>query len=847
MMRTPMFASSPRETTTPITANSTRTPTLSAKASIARALERRREEKKGNAGKTATPLPDAIRRILNPSANQYSSTPAHTISAEFTAPRGAEPDKTKYDSDNLGELKPMVQNFSDQFTLEKQAYCATGIQAPIVNVLTGETSSVSNGEAGRMTDTASLLSTMARDSCDNYQALVHGIVVINSAPFGELSGAEDDTFGTGGGASDTSGSRTQTNLGTDFDEDETAGDDANAQKYFATATTESDARLQSAKKAILSAAATGAAADAIDANSTTAGTKSGAHNVVAGDLTSILSRGDVKVIESLEVYPHITAEGIAGENLRGHNAQEFAYLMAAHSIGTSGGFFNEEFNMDTLGKAVGSDPRLIYDTMADIFCDHMSRLNEENIRLVENCQKNTGEWHALVEAYEAMRKCDVWVAAGCGRQVQAIFSMAKRIINYLYNKNPTPQIKKYLREQDVKNIASGSAAGIAFSVIEYMGGFVGSIDEAFNGKLNAVVLQSYIMENSVMDMLPGESATAFCDRVKETLYDQPINMSKNSASLDSVLDNLVASGTFDLVKTIIASVRSTAHMGHDAKSVCTSFALHRNSANMPTDMRSIETQLNDFYELRQEFEKAETRELLYNPPRSRRNKASKGRVARGRSLREFAAAAAAVTAGDNDEGDDVEEPTEEPAVTEVESTGALAKLEAKMTELTSLVASLEKNRSKGGSKLESTKTPAEKKAARLEKFKDVIENDFKQLFHDPAVGSCEYCGRDGHKQKKCGRFAYDLMHDQMNAYASDERIKYLTSHGYNNHKPAPGSFKVYPHGNGNGPAPKKTDKDVIADLEAQLKELSSKKGSKNTDKYAALIEAITSELDSDEE
>ena len=126
---------------------------------------------------------------------------------------------------------------------------------------------------------------------------------------------------------------------------------------------------------------------------------------------------------------------------------------------------------------------------------------------------------------------------------------------------------------------------------------------------------------------------------------------------------------------------------------------------------------------------------------------------------------------------------------------------------------------------------------------------FKQLFYDPATGSCEYCGIDGHKQIKCGRFAFDLYHDQMNAHASDERIKYLTSHGYNSHKPAPGSFKVYPHGNGNGPAPKKTDKDIIADLEAQLKELSSKKGNKKdtTDKFAALIDAITSELDSDEE
>ena len=142
---------------------------------------------------------------------------------EFTAPRGAEPDKTKYDSENLGDLKSQVQNFADQFTPEKQAYCAIGIQAPIVNVLTGETSSVGNGDAGRMTDTASILSTMARDSCDNYQSLVTGIVVINSAPLGELSGAEDDTPGTGGGSSDAGGSRaqTKTNLGFDFDEEGT--------------------------------------------------------------------------------------------------------------------------------------------------------------------------------------------------------------------------------------------------------------------------------------------------------------------------------------------------------------------------------------------------------------------------------------------------------------------------------------------------------------------------------------------------------------------------------------------------------------------------------------------------
>jgi hypothetical protein len=81
----------------------------------------------------------------------------------------------------------------------------------------------------------------------------------------------------------------------------------------------------------------------------------------------------------------------------------------------------------------------------------------------------------------------------------------------------------------------------------------------------------------------------------------------------------------------------------------------------------------------------------------------------------------------------------------------------------------------------------------------------------------------------------------MNAHAGAERIEYLTSNGYNNHKPAAGTFKVYPHGNGNGPAAKKkSDDDVIADLEKQLTDLKAKtKGGKNAEKYAALLEAIS--------
>ena len=71
--------------------------------------------------------------------------------------------------------------------------------------------------------------------------------------------------------------------------------------------------------------------------------------------------------------------------------------------------------------------------------------------------------------------------------------------------------------------------------------------------------------------------------------------------------------------------------------------------------------------------------------------------------------------------------------------------------------------------------------------------------NDPKV-HCNYCGLDGHRQISngvgtCGRMAYDLLHDQPNAHASDERIKFMASKGWEATRPAPGTFKIYPHGN----------------------------------------------------
>ena len=93
----------------------------------------------------------------------------------------------------------------------------------------------------------------------------------------------------------------------------------------------------------------------------------------------------------------------------------------------------------------------------------------------------------------------------------------------------------------------------------------------------------------------------------------------------------------------------------------------------------------------------------------------------------------------------------------------------------------------------------------------------------------------------------------MNAHASAERMAYLTKHGYNNHKPAPGSFKVYPYGNGNGPAPKKSAQQdsegaTLAEMNETVKELQAKvSGTTKGNKIAAMIQAIGECMDEEDE
>ena len=346
-----------------------------------------------------------------------------------------------------------------------------------------------------------------------------------------------------------------------------------------------------------------------------------------------------------------------------------------------------------------------------------------------------------------------------------------------------------------------------------------------------------------MEMEDGETATQFCDRVKVTIYDDLVTMSQNSSNLEVVVNNLAQSGVLDITKIILTGVRSAPHMSHDIRSVCANFSLNRSTINLPINAQGIDEQLDDYYELFQEFEKVETRELMYNPP-TRRTGNKKGKLRKGRTLREFAAALANGELTE-DLGEKDPEPDDDEA--SASETAAMSAMKSQISELTSTVAAFVNAQKQGGGGNQNSgnsgKTAAERKAARLKPYSGIVAGDFKQGSFDESL-TCEYCVKKGHKQSKCARFAWDLTHDQLNAHAGPERIEYLKSKGYNSHQPAAGSFKIYPHGNGNGPSAKKSEGDVIADLEKQLADLKEKKkGGKSADKYAALIEAVTAAMD----
>ena len=147
-----------------------------------------------------------------------------------------------------------------------------------------------------------------------------------------------------------------------------------------------------------------------------------------------------------------------------------------------------------------------------------------------------------------------------------------------------------------------------------------------------------------------------------------------------------------------------------------------------------------------------------------------------------------------------------------------------------------------------SKDPTSKKADKLKSYKLIIGHDCNQAAvpYDSKL-TCNYCGLPGHRQitngvGTCGRMAYDLLHDQPNAHASEERMKYMASKGWDSTRPAPGTFKIYPHGNGSSqvatpPSDTSNTEDAAAEIARLKAQVEALKANNSSDTDASAMAA----------
>ena len=356
-------------------------------------------------------------------------------------------------------------------------------------------------------------------------------------------------------------------------------------------------------------------------------------------------------------------------------------------------------------------------------------------------------------------------------------------------------------------------------------------------------------------MKKNESLVEYLDRVRETLVTSPSITAKKSPALYEALEQAVQTGQLDAVSTVIGgirewSIRENQPSNFEVQQLCADYLLHESTTMIPIKDRTVDKQTERLAKLRNKLKAIHTRHVLYS--RSARPGRPGSMPKNGATFRQFAAAAV----GNFEEAlEETPEPNSNKENNEPPPPSWLASLLKGMSAVgnqspapATALAALEKA-------MNQKKSPAGKKADKIKPYKVLIDNDCDQatIPFNPKV-SCNYCGHHGHRQitngvGTCGRMAYDLLHDQPNAHASDERIKFMTSKGWEVTRPAPGTFKVYPHGNGSSQAANVpstgTSDDVghdaateIARLKAQIETLKENNSSGNNNSaMAAQIES----------
>ena len=829
------------------------------KACIARALARAEAKKTARANPLAAATTESTQ-----TRNQYSVTVQYKTNLKFAPKKHQQRDTTAYTSSNIMDCHRELQNFSETIEIETQNAAAICVMGRPVDALLGTPYTTPDGGQARLTDTGEIIAGTIRDGSLKLRALVKAVVVHNgvrddlevtippsqsaapSSPTSEAKGSADQ-----GGAEDTTEPKRRPETPGPIENLTQALSDLGEDEAVAAATAMKAAATQTAmrKAAIMRGMASATRGTALaEGHDATGASKYDINHAMGGpgDLSGIMSAAAARTLRKLRVNKHIIPDALVHLPLDTDDSiDRFVDDTVALNLALTSGMAEDRAQFDLLGPGL-TDSADKLEFVIEFLEDRYLRLAKRATRLKDEDKQDTAEWLDVIKEYAIINQNDVVVAMGDGLQLQAQFSMMKKILEYLYQDNPTAAIVKYIRDLGSLTPADGSACGCQLGVIEYGSNFYSAIDEAINGPCNAPILNAFINESKYIAMKKNETMVEYVDRVREVLITGPSIIAHKSPAIHEALEQAVQTGQLDAVSTAVAGIREwnttqNSTSNFELQSLCADYLLRESTTMIPIKDRNVANQIERLAKFRNKIKAIQTRHALYS--RSARQGRPGALPKNGATFRQFAAAAVGnveEVLEETPEPDNNKENNDAPSWVAALLKGMNEAKGKSNTPPATALAALEAAMNQAKSK-----DPTSKKADKLKSYKLIIGHDCNQAAvpYDSKL-TCNYCGLPGHRQitngvGTCGRMAYDLLHDQPNAHASEERMKYMASKGWDSTRPAPGTFKIYPHGNGSSqgatpPSDTSNTEDAaaeIARLKTQVEALKANNSS-NTDASA---------------
>ena len=831
-----------------------------------------RAQARAKAKKAARADPLAAKPIEStPARNPYSVTIQYKPDLKFAPKKHQQRDSTAYTTTNIVDCHRELQNFSETIEIGPQGAAAICVMGRPVDALTGTPYTTSSGGQARLTDSGEILAGQIRDGSLKLRALVKAVVVHN--------GVREDIDGTATAAlppvsapsATPSSPKQETNEGdgktgevTDGKTDgpkrraETPTPAENLSQTFAdlddavAAETAKKAAVQAAMRnaAIMRGMASATRGTALaEGHDATGASKYDPNQVIggAGDLSGIMTPAAVRTLRKLSVYKATMPDTLALVELDTNDAiDSYVDEALAAALALSSGMATDPAKFTELCTGLDEPAdkfELVMEYLEGAYLEYSKRAT----RLKDEDKQDTDEWANLIKSYAILNQNDVVVAMGDGLQLQAQFSMMKKILEYLYQDNPTTAIVKYVRDLGALTPADGSACGSQLGVIEYGANFYSAIDEAINGPCNAPILNAFISESKHITMRKEESMVEYLDRVRETLITGPSITAQKSPLIHEALEQAVQTGQLDAVSTVVGGIREWSiqhgpNTNFEVQQLCAEYLLRESTTMIPIKDRTVDKQTERLAKLRNKLKAITTRHALYS--RSTQPGRSGSKPRNGASFRQFAAAAVGnfeEALEETPESDNNKENNDPPSWVAALLKGMNEAKGKPNTPPATALAALE-------TAMNQAKSSTNKKSDKLKAYKTIIGKDCDQAAvpYDPKV-TCNYCGLPGHRQittgvGTCGRMAYDLLHDQHNAHASEERIKYMAQKGWDCTRPPPGTFKIYPHGNGSSqiatpPSDTSNTEDAAAEIARLKAQIETLKANNSSDTDASAMAA----------